>query len=163
MAYKINKKWLHWRGTVARGIIPLSTLQSGRLCLCPLLKLNKFQIKLKSCHGSYFACKFWKLDTPHTHTIRSTPTPLCYTSGACTTYTSGTHLFPHPVVSSVRVAWSLVFCLLVCRLLFVGCFWVLYCFFAQCIVCPSIYCIYYPFRIFYMIQIDCMNKSHLFH
>ena len=126
-------------GAAAREIIPLSTLQSGAPCFCSLVKLcflaNKFQIKLKSCHGCYFACKCWKLDTPRTHTIRSTPTPLGYTSGTGTTYTFGTHLLPHTVFSSVRVAWSLVFCVLVCPLLFVGFI------FTQCIVCPSIYCI----------------------
>jgi len=50
---------------------------------------------------------FEKLTPPHTHTVRSTPTPLCYTSGAGTAYTSGTHqLPPLPVFSSVRVARS---------------------------------------------------------
>jgi hypothetical protein len=147
MAYTINKDWVQWWATVSRGIIPISTLQSGALCFCPLLKLNKFKIKLKSCHGSYFACKFCKLDTTRTHTFRSTPTPLGYTSGAGTANTSGTHQLPHPVFSSVRVAWSLIFCVSVCRLLLVGFF---YSFFvAQCFVCPSIYCIILPFSYIY--------------
>ena len=44
---------------------------------------------------------FEKLTPPRTHTVRSTPTLLCYTSGAGPTYTTGTHHLPHPVFSSV--------------------------------------------------------------
>jgi hypothetical protein len=69
--------------------------------------------------------------------------------------------YPHPVFSSGRVAWSLVFCVLVCRLLF-DWFLLLFCF-SRCIVCPSTYRIILPFCIFNMIQTDYTNKSHLFH
>ena len=51
-----------------------------------------------------FLVGFKNLTPPRTHTVRSTPTPLRYTSGAGTAYTSGTHQLPHPVFSSVRVA-----------------------------------------------------------
>jgi hypothetical protein len=70
---------------------------------------------------------FKNLTPPRTHTVRSTPTPLCYTSGAGTAYTSGTHQLSHPVFSSVRVAWSLVFCVFICRLLFVEVFLFFFC------------------------------------
>jgi hypothetical protein len=50
----------------------------------------------------YFIWCFKNLTLPRTHTVRSTPTPLRYTSGAGTAYTSGTHQLPHPVFSSVR-------------------------------------------------------------
>ena len=77
-------------------------------------------------------------------------------------FPSRTHQLPlpHARFCSVRVAWSLVFCELVCRLLFVV--------FFNYFLLPNVLSVfrftalYYPFRIFNMIQIDYMNKTHLF-
>ena len=43
------------------------------------------------------------------------------------------HVSSPPVISGVHVAWSLVFCVVYCRSLFV------HLFFGHCVVCPSIY------------------------
>ena len=57
------------------------------------------------------------------------------TSGAGTAYHSGAPEFTS-VFSGVRVGRSLVFCVMLCRLLFVILF---FSSFSHCILCPSIY------------------------
>jgi hypothetical protein len=91
--------------------------------------------------------------TPHAYTVRYTPTPL--DSGADTAYTSGTYQLSH-WFSVVFVLLDLVFCVSV--YVFVHTFSPL----PNVLSVLRLTSLYYPFRIFNMIPIDCMNKSHLF-
>ena len=119
MAYKINKDWVQWIGAVARGIIPLSTLQDGALCFCRLLRLCFLANKFKILSWMLFCLKVWKschAPPPHTHILFGPFLRICVTLVEQVLLTLPVHISYHTRFSAVFVLLGLLFSLstLVC-------------------------------------------------